>query len=76
MVAELEDEVELPLPSENLDQVHQVRVLQVLQHSDDDDDHDQLPPKERCTECADQNTGNDMRRWEKIEKDMRIYEKL
>ena len=45
MVTELEDEVELPLPSENLDQVHQVRVLQVLQHPDDNDDHDQLQPK-------------------------------
>ena len=45
MVTELEDEVELPLPSENLDQVHQVRVLQVLQHPDDNDDDDQLQPK-------------------------------
>ena len=45
MIAELEDEVELPLPSENLDQVHQVRVLQVLQHPDDNDDDDQLQPK-------------------------------
>ena len=45
MVAELKDEVELPLTSENLDQVHQVRVLQVLQHSDDNDDDDQLQPK-------------------------------
>ena len=33
MVAELEDEMQFPLPSENLNQVHQVRVLQVLQHS-------------------------------------------
>ena len=33
MVAELEDEMQLPLPAKHLDQVHQVRVLQVLQHS-------------------------------------------
>ena len=33
MVAELENEMQLPLPSKHLDQVHQVRVLQVLQHS-------------------------------------------
>ena len=37
MVAELEDEMQLPLPSKHLDQVHQVRVLQVLQHSAIDD---------------------------------------
>ena len=44
VVAELENEMQLPLPSKHLDQVHQVRVLQVLQHSaieGDDSAHDQ-----------------------------------
>ena len=43
MVAELEHEVQLPLPPEHLDQVHKVRVLQVLQHPD-------LPERRRVSD--------------------------
>ena len=34
VVTKLEHEVQLPLPPEHLDQVHQVRVLEVLEHPD------------------------------------------
>ena len=43
VVAELEHEVQLPLPPEHLDQVHKVRVLQVLQHPD-------LPDRRRVSD--------------------------
>ena len=43
VVAELEHEVQLPLPPEHLDQVHKVRVLQVLQHPD-------LPERRRVSD--------------------------
>ena len=43
MVTELEHEVQLPLPPEHLDQVHKVRVLQVLKHPD-------LPERRRVSD--------------------------